>query len=113
MRGYSDGGAQRAFFSQLNGLGRVDVGLMISEISVDVPRVVFFGRVFESLKLVATGAGGERLELRGFLIEAGDAAGLRIEGDAKGRIFERQVVCREIRGGLLRRGNHLQEFVPE
>ncbi len=54
----------------------VDGGwLSVERAGVDVPGVVFLGRVFEELKLVAAGAGGEGVELRSLVEETRNASG--------------------------------------
>ena len=63
----------------------VDVGdgrHVVEGAGVDVPGVVLLGGVFEGLELVAAGVGGEGFECwTGSRDEAGDAAGLAVDGE--------------------------------
>ena len=68
------------------------------EVGIDVPRVVIFRRVLEGLQLVAAAASGDGFEFRCFVEEARDAASLRIDRDAKQRVFQRQAAGLQIGG---------------
>ena len=85
----TDGGVARVFSDQLHAvrLGQ-KCRRHIQRARVDVPSVVFFRRVLEGLKLISASAWGQSLVLCTNVVDAGDAASLLVDLDAKQRIEE-------------------------
>ena len=71
----------------------------VERAGIDVPGVVILRRVFEGLELVAAGVWGERFVVRTHVEEAGDAAGLLVDGDAQVVAFSSEMKS----AGLVRR----------
>src|SRR5581483_1898947 len=63
-------------------------GSLVECAGIDVPGVVVFRFVYEGLELVAAGVRSECFEVAALVKERRDAAGLRVDSDAEGGVFE-------------------------
>ena len=105
-------GAHGAAFDDLDRVDLVDQSWRLVEgAGIDVPGVVFLGRVFEGLQLVAAGVGREGFEV-GLLVEEGsDASGGGIDGDAEVGVLDGRSADLEIGGEGLVAGNDVDQLV--
>ncbi len=84
---------------------------LVEGAGIDVPGVVFLGRVFEGLQLVAAGVGREGFEV-GLLVEEGsDASGGGIDGHAEVGVLDGHAADFEIAGEGLVAGDDVDELV--